>query len=344
MQAGYKMLMLGTFKTGALENYFVNGFLKLGYEVEVFNIELDYKNVISKIINRISPRFLLKELNDKVVQLCRKKKTDVIFICKGMSLFPETIEEIKKYTRLIVNYNPDHPYEFYSRGSGNKFIESSVKHYNVFFSYSKNISVSVQEKYGVDSYCIPFGYDSNTIDKYALDYNDEYKDSFLFFGAWDEGRSSFLNNVKRNDLEIFGDPEWKTKTTSKEFIQQNFQNRKLYGSELYQKIKSYAGVINLLRQQNLIEASHNMRTFEVPGYGGLLISQFTEEQASFFTPDVEAIYFTSPVELDEKMEFLKNNDQVVLEIKKNALNRSSRSGYSYDERCKSMGSIFDKYL
>ncbi len=145
-------------------------------------------------------------------------------------------------------------------------------------------------------------------------------------------------------LKFLGIRSGEQKTTSKEFIQQNFKNRKLYGSELYQKIKSYAGVINLLRQQNLIEASHNMRTFEVPGYGGLLISQFTEEQASFFTPDVEAVYFGSPEELDEKMEFLKKNDQLVLEIKKNALNRSNRSGYSYDERCKSMGSIFDKYL
>ncbi len=74
MQAGYKMLMLGTFKTGSLENYFVSGFLKLGFDVEVFNIELDYKDVISKIINRVNSRFLLKELNDKVIQLCKKKK------------------------------------------------------------------------------------------------------------------------------------------------------------------------------------------------------------------------------------------------------------------------------
>ena len=49
--------------------------------------------------------------------------------------------------------------------------------------------------------------------------------------------------------------------------------------------------INILRKQN--EGSYNMRTFENPGCGGLLASQFSIEQQDFFPDGNAAIYFAN---------------------------------------------------
>ena len=96
----------------------------------------------------------------------------------------------------------------------------------------------------------------------------------------------------------------------------------IYNRQYTEAIQNAAGVINLLRRQNIEEESHNMRTFEVPGYGGLLIANRTEEQSSFFEEDKEAVFFNGVEELNEKLNFLGRNREFIERIKKAARIRS----------------------
>ena len=89
---------------------------------------------------------------------------------------------------------------------------------------------------------------------------------------------------------------------------------------------------------------HNMRTFEVTGNGGLLISQRTEEQLDFFEEDKEAIYFDELGELKEKLNYMQNNPNKVAEIKLNAHQRSLSSGYDYNARTKALIEKLEKYV
>ena len=106
----------------------------------------------------------------------------------------------------------------------------------------------------------------------------------------------------------------------------------LYGCEYKQAIADAAGIINLMRRQNMSEQSHNMKTFEVPGYHGLLISQRTDEQLIYFEEDKEAIYFDTVDELSSKMKYLNKNPETIKRIKAAAYQRCLKSGYSYNER------------
>jgi spore maturation protein CgeB len=47
---------------------------------------------------------------------------------------------------------------------------------------------------------------------------------------------------------------------------------------------------------------HNMRTFEIPGGGGLMLSTYTAEQAEFFPEDEAALYYREPREMDDKID------------------------------------------
>lgn len=64
------------------------------------------------------------------------------------------------------------------------------------------------------------------------------------------------------------------------------------GADMAQAIAGAKVSLNILRLQN--EGSHNMRTFEVPGAGGLLASQYSTEQDAFFPRDSGAVYFDDP--------------------------------------------------
>jgi spore maturation protein CgeB len=66
------------------------------------------------------------------------------------------------------------------------------------------------------------------------------------------------------------------------------ERRNVYGPEMSELAASSRLCINILRLQN--EGSHNMRTFETPGSGGLSFSQFSDEQNGFFPEDEAALY------------------------------------------------------
>jgi spore maturation protein CgeB len=75
-----------------------------------------------------------------------------------------------------------------------------------------------------------------------------------------------------------------------------------------------------------------MRTFEVPGYGGVLIAERTSEQMEYFEENNEAIFFSSAEELGDKMEFLATHPDTAESIKQAAYQKSISAGYSYDHR------------
>lgn len=343
------ILIAGSFADkGAMEHHYVRGLTKQNWTVQTLDIQqpidkLRNRSIFDKVVSRIVPDVYSKNLNKKVLEEVKSLKPDVILIFKGMQLLPATIKELKKYTRLLCNYNPDHPLEIYSKGGTNKNVISSVKHFDVLFTYSTSITKKIISLYNISSYCIPFGYDPLLNEEYRFLPLDKI-DSFLFYGTWDKEREKFLNTLGRDDVAIYGDVEWGTRTQRNGLAYQSFKRKKLYDAELYTTIRSSIGVINNLREQNIIENSHNMRTFEVPGYGGLLISQFTEEQACFFEPNKEAIYFSSIEELNDKMDYLKKTPEEVNKIKINAFNRSIKCDYSYNNRAKQMSDYIRKHM
>lgn len=341
------ILIIGAFGPGAMENYYLHGLRQCGVTVTTYDIATDYYAVITssafnKIVNKIAPDYLLKPLNEKLQQYLINKQFEVILVFKGMQLFPETIHYLKQHTKLLTNYNPDHPFHFYSSGSGNKNVLNSIPYFDIYFSYAAQITRQLQEKFNVTAFTIPFAYDdTNAITYTAV---PEVKNRILFIGSYDKSRAELLNKIANASLDIYGDLKWKTRNRHYPALQKAYQQKALYGSAYKFAIAEAAGVVNLMREQNMSEQSHNMRTFEVPGYGGVLISQRTEEQLFFFEEDKEAVYFDTVEELQSKMDYLINNPEIIKRIKHAAYQRCIKSGYSYNERSVQLFKILNEYL
>ncbi|MCB0704399.1 MAG: glycosyltransferase [Saprospiraceae bacterium] len=267
-----------------------------------------------------------------------KIKYDVILVFKGMELLPESVLELRTYCRLLVNYNPDHPTKIYSRGSGNKFVKDAISHYHIYSSYAKRICRDLKDIHGVESYFLPFGYDETiTIQSNPrLDYLEHF---FVFIGAFDRDRERALDQLQSEYLKIFGGSEWESKS-KRERIKKSYTGESLYNESYYFAQGKALGSINFLRQQNLIEESHNMRTFEVPFAGGMLIADRTEEQLEFFEEGKEAVYFSTMEELKSLLDFYQKHPEKARAIGLNAHKRSINSNYSYRNRIQE----FSKHL
>lgn len=330
------LLLVGRFTSGALERFYMEGLQKQGVNVTPYNIAEQYfsalnKNLFNRVINKIAPEVIYKPLNDRFLNWLDKKRFDAVLVFKGMELFPETVKLLKQHAELVTNLNADHPFTFYSSGSGNKNVYDSIPYYDIHFSYAKKIISQLKQKFNKEAFCLPFGYNAN-VDCPPEFISRKYKNRVLFVGEYDHDRASYLNRLKFKGLDIYGNLKWKTRNLLRPYIQMAYKNRPLFDNEYAKAAVSSTGIINLLRQQNIAEDSHNMRTFEVPGFGGLLISQRTKEQLEYFEEDKEAIYFDDIVELKDKLEHLCKNDSLVRRIKMAGHKRAKRSNYSYDDR------------
>ncbi len=340
------ILVLGAFGDGALENFYVKGFRLLPIEAEKFDITKSYyesirKTILHKAINKIQPAFFYKTINEQLLRFVQGKKYDVILVFKGLTLFPDTIRQLKKYASLICCYNPDHPFKFFSEGSGNVNIAESLSLYDLHISYAENITRQLKEIYHVDAFTIPFGYDDSPVNHSSF---AGAADTILFAGTYDAGRAGILSKLSGYPLTIYGDEKWGTRGHHGKELKNWYAGRSIYGDEYKIAVRESTGVLNLLRQQNIAEQSHNMRTFEVPGYGGVLIADRTEEQSSFFEEDKEAIYYSSIEELKDKLYYLQSNPGDVASIKASALKRAASSGYTYTHRSAEMYEVLKKYL
>lgn len=341
-----KVLLLGSFDIGALENYYVKGLLSKTSYLDKFDIAEGYYSklndaLINKVISKAIPSFFFRSINTQLLQFVNKRQYDVILVFKGLTLFPQTINELKKNTRLLCCYNPDHPFKFFSEGSGNRNILDSISLYDIYISYSRRIAADLNAQYKVNAYSVPFGYDDSSFPQETRQAEDFYN-KWLFIGAYDRQRALFLEKLDDNDVDIYGDSKWRSR--SKNNIGKKYKGQPLYNMNYKQAIRYSNGVFNLLRRQNIEEESHNMRSFEVPGYGGVLIANRTEEQMYFFEDNKEAVYFDSMDELKDKLDYLRKNPGKIDAIKSAALQRSKSSSYSYTDRSEELYRIFENHL
>jgi spore maturation protein CgeB len=340
------LLVLGAVNPGAIENVFIAGFEKQGVTVDRFDIYDRYITAISgsvvhKILNKISPSHFYRPINKDLLAFLAGKRYDAILVFKGMELFPETLVSIRKHTSVLANYNGDHPFIYFFPGSGNNNVRDGIPHYDVHFSYAKSIVSKLKTEYSKSAFRIPFGYNNN-IPVSTSEQDAKYAKNFVFVGAYDQQRAGYLESLRHPLLHIYGDDKWRTRNPHKPFVLNAYQQASLYEQDYMHALRSSQGVINILREQNLIEDSHNMRTFEVPGFGGLLISQRTAEQMEFFEDGREAVFFDSIDELRSKLDHLAKNPDLVKTIKEAGYQRSVSSGYSYDHRSKQLLEYLDQ--
>lgn len=334
------MLILGSTAAGALENFYVEGLRKCGIAVETYSTTDQYfsllnRGLFNRVLNKFSPDSLFRPINKNLLSYLNKRSYDVILVFKGMELFPETIRQLKQHAVLTANYNPDHPFTFYAPGSGNQHIADSIVHYDVHFSYARKITEQLQQRFHTTAYCIPFGYNSNLAVP-AANEGSKHAGRVLFIGAFDQERARYLDKLKSSLVDIYGEPKWRTRNLARPYLRKAYQNKALYGTDYAEAITSSLGILNLIRQQNRLEDSHNMRTFEVPGYGGLLVTQRTTEQCAYFEENKEAVFFDSVGELHEKLDYLAAHPAEVRAMKQAARNRSVSGGYSYDDRSRQL--------
>ena len=319
------ILIIGSSHPSSIEKMFYHSFKKLKLKVQFLdpnlNIKLYKKN---KIYFKLFKNNYFKNYNEIIYDNLKKKyKSNIIFFFKGESLNKKFLEKLRLFKENIyINYFTDNP--FYGKS---KYL-NIIKYFDFYFTWSKDIKKNIiKKKLYLKKYAInylPFGYDFRYRKKINLLKLNNKK--YLFYGSWDIQREKVIEKLQLDNIDIYGNGWHKA---GKLFKNKNkIYYKDIFGQNLASKINKYNAVININRPK--VNNAHNMRLFEVAGYGGLIITKETHETLNFFKKNCEIITYKNYKELKN---ILKNNIKLFNrnKIRKKCFNKSKF--HSYITRC-----------
>jgi spore maturation protein CgeB len=340
-----KVLVVGAGKPPAIERYYVNHFNEMGIETELYaaqNVFFDFyqKSMFNKLIFKLGLSSIYHRINESLRQKIEEMRPDIIWVFKGMEIYPSSLQWAKDRNIKLVNYNTDNPFVFSGKGSGNKNVTRSIGLYDLHLTYDRNIRERISKDYHLRCELLPFGFEDKE-ELYEECIRQEEDCRLCFVGSPDKGRVAFVEAIAGElPLVIYG-PSWKKFTSHPNIVIKDA----VHGNEFWKTLYRYRVQLNFMRLHN--PDSHNMRSFEVPGIGGIMLAPATSDHKLYFRENEEVFLFTDMQDCIGKARYLLNlskteADKIRLKIRA----RSLGSGYSYSKRAiqvkKWFGDLYEK--
>lgn len=327
-----KLLIVGSDKIYAIENFYVNYLRKLGVSVHQFSAQslfYDYyqQNLKHKLLFKVGLSKITHEINEQFKKEVEFFKPEVIWVFKGMELYPASLQWAKGKGIKLVNYNPDSPFIFSGAGSGNKNVTESIPLYDLFLTYNISDKIKMEKDFGIASEILPFGYNLEE-STYNLACGEVEKLKLCFLGNPDKYRAEFLTGLAEMGLvmDVFGN-DWK------DFVNNDniSIHEPVYENDFWITLRKYRVQLNLMRPHN--PASHNMRSFEAAGVGAIQLAPDTEDHRKYFKQE-EEIFLYDDLEscFHQVKKILALPCDVVDQLRKKIRGRAIEDGYNYESR------------
>ncbi len=340
-----KILLVGSnFKYG-IEQYYIRHLRELGCEIihypaQDISMQKRSRNIITKILFKTGLYQGYRNINRELLRLAKQENPDVIWIFKGMEIFPETLMKLGVNFKLA-NYNPDHPYIIAGSGSGNKNVTKSVGLYHLHFCYNSILQNQIGSRFKIPTVFLPFGFELSSSEFTNASSRKEVN-KICFIGNPDKTRSGIISLLAKDGFEVDVYGHGWDKTTVSEL--QNVRHfDAVYGNDFWEKLRQYRVQLNIFRKHNI--DSHNMRSFEIPAVGGIQLTPYSTEQAGFFSEGSEIFFYkTLPDLLDQVKKLMLSPDENIKIFREAARARSIHSGYSYSDRALTVYESFKKLI
>lgn len=337
-----KILIVGSDKVYSIENFYFKYFNEFGIDVSRYNAQAIFYdfyfggNILTKVLFKLGVSNILPKINNQFKQIVNALNPEIIWVFKGMEISPKSLKWAKSKGIKLVNYNPDNPFVFSGSGSGNKNVTQSIDIYDFHFTYNLEIQKKLDQYHSAKTGLLPFAFDISeqlyeqcTLEKEVV--------KVCFLGNPDKTRANFIETLAAQGIEIdvYGH-DWN------KFVQhQNIGiHQPVYGDDQYRILRQYRVQLNLMRKHNL--NSHNMRSFEIPGIGGIQLAPHTTELELFFEPNKEIFLYQSVEDCVNKINYLVQlSAQEANEIRLAARIACIEKKYSYAERAKQVLEVLE---
>jgi glycosyltransferase involved in cell wall biosynthesis len=334
--ANRKVLVIGPLNQGALAESYVRAFERLGMEVARFDSERALMQASRFTGNRILRRVLRSSLwnavNREAVEVAERVRPALIFAVKCSFFDPGTIRQIRKSVGVpFVNHYPDHPYlgirwDPREASALRRDLIEVLKEYSIVWMWERSL-VERLRRDGVEAKYLPFAVDPE-ISRPQFGAEGLHCDAchlthdVAFVATYSRFRCEEVVAIRKHTIAIWGNNwprKWRTLSA------QHRAHPPVWGSAVGDIYARAAVSLNVLNAENL--GGPNMRTFEVPGSGGVMLARYSAAQHEFFPENEAAVYYRTPAEIDDKIDWVLRDPELRARIRRNALSLAAEQTY-----------------
>ena len=265
--------------------------------------------------------------NKTICSLISHNNYDIVWIDKGQTIFPETLQYIKKVSphSIIVSYSPDN---MALRHNQTQQYLKCIPLYDYIVT-NKSYIIDDLKKLGAQQ---------------VLFVNNSYEDSFHyprelsaqdiqelggdvgFIGAWEKERCESICYLADHGIKVrvFGVGKWADYKNYSPNLR--IEERQLLGEDYCKSLQAFKISLCFLRKMNFDQQT--TRSVEIPACGGFMLAERTDEHLSMFEEGKEAAFFSTNEELLDKCRYFLEHKEVRTIIANNGFKRCRESGYS----------------
>ncbi len=284
----------------------------------------------------------LASINRDIVRAAIEMKPDVLFVWRGSVVDAKTVERVGAETgAVLVSYNNDDPFgarhlgaSGHHRRTWTRYLDA-IPTYDIHFVY-RPVNVAEMQQLGARNvrvlrpYFIP---DLHHPMFLTAEERQTFATTAVFAGHYEnDGRADCIRTLVHAGipLRIFGGPEW---TQSLPDVAERIPPITVASGLDYARALNGARVA-LCFLSRLNRDTYTRRCFEIPACGALLVSERTADLQAMFREDEEAVFFSSPAELLEKVRGLLSDPERAARIARAGTARVHRDGHSVDGRAR----------
>jgi spore maturation protein CgeB len=332
----HKVLVIGPMDQGALAASYARAFERLGMEVFRFDSEVALRQASrfsgNRVLRRALRRRLWSAVNRRAVEVVEEVRPDLIFAVKCSFFDAETVRHIRKISGVpFVNHYPDHPYigirwDPREASALRRDLIDVLREYSILFMWERGLMERLRGD-GVTAGYLPFAVDPELFYPQAGPEGLKCeacagRHEVAFVATYTRARCNELTAIRRHTAAIWGNNwprHWTTRTG------QHRVHPAVWGSTVSEIYGRAAVSLNVLNAENL--GGPNMRSFEIPASGGVMLARYSREQDDFFPEGEAAAYYRSPEEIDDQLDRLLQDEALRDRLRRNALRLAAAQTY-----------------
>lgn len=271
--------------------------------------------------------------NERVLQAAANHSPDIVFVVKGNHIRPSTLKRLsdRPSPPILISWSQDDMFVahnrsvYYRRGLCLYDLVVTQKSYNLNPGELPALGARkllFQNKAFSPSIHRPFPRDP------------EFARDVQFVGTAELARFKVMNELASRGIRIhiFGSGWDRSPYLEHAHPNLRISTRNLLGKEYGRALSSARINLGFLRKQN--RDLQTSRSIEIPACGSLMIAEMSEEHAALFTPDREAVYFSSVDEAEQKIRFFLANEETRAAIADAGFRKCYEAGYTYTDRAR----------
>ncbi|HIF9463046.1 TPA: CgeB family protein [Photobacterium damselae] len=351
------ILIVGDWYSSLYEEAFFNSFQDLGCQVEKFSwvqyfkyyqyptLEKDdkckLKSVYYRAQNRLSIGPVVNRINNDLISKVLTSNYDLVFIYRGVHIYPETIKKLQFSGVLVFGYNNDDPfanhYPFYFW----RHFKKSIPIYDHLFSYrTKNIDEYRDN--GVKSTSLLRSYYLNDENFFIARPEKNRIIEIVFIGHFEnDGRDLLILKLVNHGFKVklYG-TGWEKSSHYQQLYEYFGTIVPVYGRD-YNQILNKADM-SLVFLSKINNDTYTRRVFEIPITKTVMICEYNNDIASLYSENEEIILYKDHDDCINKISALIDDPENIELIKERAYQRVIRDGHEVNDRVKEIISIFNR--